>query len=208
LASSNLHFFTLVRKENFFLGGMFFVDSKIYLNEYRNTIRSNNILKLTLFILLAVIVVEGFFIVYTMNTQRTIVIPNVSGKYVIANSSANANYVKQMSYYLVDLMENFSPSTVKSNYNEFLNYVAPDVFGNMQSNIMVNAENYIATDTSSYFIPKDFKMTDNTIYITGVKRNIVGKQVVSENEVKITIGYLINQGKFEVESYVESKNSN
>ena len=184
------------------------MDSKIYLNEYRNTIRSNNILKLTLFVLLAVIVVEGFFIVYTMNTQRTIVVPNVSGKYVISKSSANENYIKQMSYYIVNLMENFTPSTVKSNYSDFLNYVSPDVYGSMQSSIMANAENYIATDTSSYFVPKSFKMTDNAVVITGVKRDIVGKQVVSENEVKITIGYSINQGKFEVESYVETKNNN
>jgi conjugal transfer pilus assembly protein TraE len=184
------------------------VDSKIYLNEYRNTIRSNNILKLTLFILLAIIVVEGFFIVYTMNTQRTIVIPNTNGKYVISNSSANENYIKQMSYYIVNLMENFTPSTVKSNYSEFLNYVSPDVYGSMQSSIMANAENYIATDTSSYFIPKSFKMADNTVYITGIKRDIVGKQVVSKNEVKITIEYSINQGKFEVNSYVEAKNKN
>jgi len=195
-------------KKILFLGGMLFVDSKIYLNEYRNTIRSNNILRLTLFILLAVIVVEGFFIVYTMNTQRTIVVPNVSGKYVISKSSANENYIKQMSYYIVNLMENFTPSTVKSNYSDFLNYVSPDVYGSMQSSIMANAENYIATDTSSYFVPKSFKMTDNTVVITGVKRDIVGKQVVSENEVKITIGYSINQGKFEVESYVETKNNN
>jgi len=195
-------------KKILFLGGMLFVDSKIYLNEYRNTIRSNNILRLTLFILLAVIVVEGFFIVYTMNTQRTIVVPNVSGKYVISKSSANENYIKQMSYYIVNLMENFTPSTVKSNYSDFLNYVSPDVYGSMQSSIMANAENYIATDTSSYFVPKSFKMTDNAVVITGVKRDIVGKQVVSENEVKITIGYSINQGKFEVESYVETKNNN
>ena len=184
------------------------MDSKIYLNEYRNTIRSNNILKLTLFVLLAVIVVEGFFIIYAMNTQRTIVIPNVSGKYVISKSSANENYIRQMSYYLVNLMENFTPSTVKSNCSEFLNYVAPSVYGSMQSSIMANAENYIATDTSSYFIPDGFKMTDNTVEITGIKRTIVGKQVVSENRVKITIKYVINQGKFEVESYVEAKDSN
>jgi len=183
------------------------VDSKIYLNEYRNTIRSNNILKFTLFILLTVIVVEGFFIIYTMNTQRTIVVPNVSGKYVISKSSANEEYIRQMSYYLVNLMENFQPSTVKANYSEFLNYVAPDVYGSMQSSIMANANNYIATDTSSYFIPEGFKMTDDTVYITGIKRNIVGKQIVTNDDVKITIKYVINQGKFEVESYVEGKAS-
>jgi type IV conjugative transfer system protein TraE len=143
-----------------------------------------------------------------MNTQRTIVVPNVSGKYVISKSSANEEYIKQMSSYLVNLMENFQPSTVKANYSEFLNYVSPDVYGSMQSSIMANANNYIATDTSSYFVPKDIKIADDTVYITGIKRNIVGRQIVSDNDVRITIKYVINQGKFEVISYVESKENN
>ncbi|MEM4066818.1 MAG: TraE/TraK family type IV conjugative transfer system protein [Candidatus Micrarchaeaceae archaeon] len=184
------------------------MDNKIYLNEYRNTIKSNNILKFTLFILLLLILIEGFFIIYSMNTQRTIIVPNVNGKYIISNSSANETYIKQMSYFLVDLMEDFTPSTVKSNYSEFLNYVAPDVYGKIQADIMANAENYIATDTSSFFAPKTFKMGPNKVVIIGDKRLVVGNQVVSSQTISIIITYTINQGKYEVTSYVESKNTN
>jgi type IV conjugative transfer system protein TraE len=184
------------------------MDSKLYLNEYRNTIRANNILKFTLFTLLLVILIEGFFIVYTMNTQRTVIVPSVTGKYVISNSSANPEYVQQMSMYLINLMEDFSPNTVKNQYAEFLNYVSPDVFGKIQSDIMANAENYIATDTSSFFVPKSFKMSSTQAIVTGDKRQIVGNQVVSSQSIVITINYQITQGKFEVTSYVESKNNN
>lgn len=183
------------------------MNNKLYLNEYRNTIKANNILKFTLFTLLLVIFVEGFFIIYTMNTQRTVIIPNVKGKYVVSNSSANNTYIQQMALMLTGLMEDFTPSTVKSNYAQFLDYVAPESYGNIQANIMSNAESYIATDTSSFFAPKTIKISSDEVDLIGDKRLIVGNQVVSNQSIKVVIKYTIKQGKFEVLSYEELKNN-
>jgi len=179
--------------------------NKKYLNEYRNTIYQNNVLKLTLSSLILVIFIEGFFIIKALNTQRTIVIPSVKGKYVVLDKSANTEYLTRMAYFLTNLVENFTPQTIKANYDRFLDYVAPEVYGSMQTTLLTNSQNYIATNTSSYFIPKTIKIFKNRIEITGNRKFIIGDKVVSANTIKITIGYAIKHGLFEVMSYEEEK---
>ena len=180
--------------------------AKKYLNEYHETIRENNALKVTLMALILVIFIEGFFIIKTMDTQRTIVIPSVRGKYEITANSANADYLVQMGYYLSSLMETFTPQTVKSNYYRFLEYVAPEVYDSMKSAIMSEADKFISTDTSSFFSPLAYKIyKDNTLIITGKRMLITAGKVVSDTKINVKIKYKIVHGKFEVVAYEEEK---
>jgi hypothetical protein len=53
---------------------------KKYINDYRSAVQNNNVLKLALIVLAAIILIEGIFIIKALNYEKTIVVPNVNGK--------------------------------------------------------------------------------------------------------------------------------
>jgi len=180
---------------------------KRYLNNYKNLVMNNNALKMTVIILAVVILVEAVFIIKALNSEKTIVVPNVSGKYVISSSSANPVYIQSIGTYLVSLVENFTPQTISSNYKKFLNYASPQSYGLLQSTLVSNEKAYKRNDASSFFSIKSEKVYLDKLVITGQDRLIIGSNVVSNKFLKISLLYKIVNGEFEVIGYVE-KNIN
>lgn len=178
-----------------------------YLNEYRNTVSQNNALKITLLALVVIIFIEGIFVIRTMDTQRTIIIPSVKGKYVISDSSANKAYITQMGYYVTNLVENFTPNSIKTNYALFLNYVDPQTFGEVQAELNANAANYAEMGASSFFAPLSIQYGSHTIIVTGNRQIIIAGRITSDTKMRIKIKYAIKHGEFEVVKYEETKNS-
>lgn len=185
------------------------MDNKKYLSYFHNVVKCNNSLKFTIIALIIVILIEGFYMVDMMKSQKTIIIPGIKETYVISDKTANKNYIIKMSTFFVDLVENFSPRTVKRNYQLFLSYVDAKSYGSMQSDLMALAQSYISNDTSSWFVVDSIMMgSGNTVYVIGRKHLIVGNKIVSENRIKITIKFVIKNGLFKVVSYEEKKISN
>lgn len=180
---------------------------KRYLNNYKNLVQNNNILKLAVLALAAVILIEAVFIIKALNSEKTIIVPNVSGKYVIGGSSANPAYIESMGTYLVSLVENFTPQTISSNYKKFLDYASPQSYGILQSTLVSNEKTYKRNDASSFFSIKNEHVYPGKITIIGQDRLIIGSNVVSNKAIKINLLYKIVNGEFEVIGYVE-KNIN
>jgi len=178
-----------------------------YLNNYKNLVMNNNVLKIAIIVLSVVIVIEAGFIIKALNSEKIIVVPNVSGKYVIGNSTANHTYVKAMGTYLVSLIEDFTPQTISSNYEQFLNYASPQAYGVLQSTFVSNEKAYKQNDASSFFSIKSEKVYPDKVVIIGQDRLIIGSNVVSNKSIKINLLYKIVNGELEVVGYVE-KNIN
>jgi len=174
-----------------------------YLNNYKNLVMNNNVLKIAIIVLSVVIVIEAGFIIKALNSEKTIIVPNVSGKYVIGNSNANPAYIKSIGTYLVSLVKNFTPQTISSNYEEFLNYASPQAYGLLQSTLVSNETAYKQNDASSFFSIKSEKVLPDKVVIIGHDRLIIGSNVVSIKSLKINLLYKIVNGEFEVTGYVE-----
>jgi type IV conjugative transfer system protein TraE len=168
---------------------------------------NNNALKIAVIVLAAVIAIEAVFIIKALNSEKTIIVPNVSGKYVIGGSSANPAYIKSTGTYLVSLIENFTPQTIGSNYKKFLGYASPQSYGLLQSTLVSNEKTYKRNDASSFFSIKSEKVYPGKLVIIGQDRLIIGSNVVSNKFIKINLIYKIVNGEFEVTGYVE-KNIN
>lgn len=181
------------------------MEGKKYVNEFWNVVKENNILKMVLLSLIIVIFAEGFFAVKVMYTQRTIVIPSVRGRYEFTETGASPNYLVNMGIFLADLIENFTPSTVKFNYERFLSFLAPSGYGKAQGVLMANAEQYITGNVSSLFAVKKVKLFPQEILIRGIRKFIVAGKVVSSENLTVVIHYEIKNGEFEVVSYEENR---
>lgn len=181
---------------------------KSYINGYRNLVANNNALKMVILILGAVILIEGVFILKALNSEKTIVVPNVSGKYIIGGTSANPTYIKTIGTYLVSLVQNFTPNTIDGNYREFLNYASPRAYGKLQSTLINNAKTYQKDDASSFFTIKSEKVLSDRVVVSGQSRLIIGSNVVSDKKLQVSILYKITNGEFEVIGYVEKNINN
>lgn len=180
---------------------------KKYLNNYKYLVMNNNVLKITVIVLAVVILIEAVFIIKALNSEKTIIIPTVSEKYVIGNNSASPLYVKSIGTYLVQLVQNFTPQTISSNYKKFLDYASPASYGTLQSSLVSNEKTYKRNDASSFFSIKSEKVYPNKLTVIGQDRLIIGSNVVSSKMIKINLLYKIVNGEFEVSGYVE-KNIN
>ncbi len=177
-----------------------------YVSEFWNIARENNVLKLVLLSLILIIIIEGLFVVKVMYTQRTIVIPSVRGKYEFTDTKASPDYLVNMGIFLADLVENFTPATIKSNYERFLSFFSPAGYSKAQGVLMANAEQYITGNVSSLFAVKKVRLYPGRIVIQGRRKLIVAGKVISDEPINVVIYYLIKNGKFEVVSYEENKN--
>ncbi len=179
------------------------MEAKKYVGEFWNILKENNSLKLVMIFLTLMLFIEGFFVIKAMHTQRTIVIPCVKGKYEFTDVQASPKYIIDMGIFLADLMENFTPKTIKYNYSRFLSFFAPDKFGKAQSVLMANAERYINSNVSSMFSATDVKLYPGKIVISGIRKLAISDKIVSTEKLIITIYYTIKNGEFEVISYEE-----
>lgn len=184
------------------------VKGEKYVNEFWNIVRENNALKMVLMGLILIIIIEGFFTVKVMNTQRTIVIPSVKGKYEFTDTYVSHNYLVNMGILLANLIENFTPETVKFNYQRFLSFLSPENYGEAESVLMANAEKYISSNVSSMFTVKNVKIYPHEIDISGYRKLIVASKVVSSQNLKVIIHYEIKNGEFEVVNYEEKQGKN
>jgi type IV conjugative transfer system protein TraE len=176
---------------------------KKYINDYRSAVQNNNVLKLALIVLAAIILIEGIFIIKALNSEKKFVVPNVNGKYVIGVTRANPQYLKSMGTYLSGLVENITPQTISGNYKQFLNYASPGSFGALQASLISNEKAYKRNDAASFFSIKNIKLYPDKITIIGTKRLIIGTNIVSNKILKVILTYKIINGEFEVTGYVE-----
>ena len=181
--------------------------TKKYINKTRNIAADNNILKIVLTALVIIIAIEGYFIVKAFNMQKVIIIPTVTTKYAISSNTANKQYLESMSSYLTGLVLNFTPLTIKRNYNRFLDYVAPTSFFGIQSGLYANINPYMQSDASSWFIIKNTTVYPNKIVVTGIQRLLMSNKIVNNKGLKITLGYAIVNGEFQITDYSQVKDN-
>jgi conjugal transfer pilus assembly protein TraE len=181
---------------------------KKYINSVRNIKSENNVLKITLLALIVIIVIEGVFILRAFNMQKVIIVPTVNSKYVISTNAANKPYLRAMASYLTGLTMNFTPLTIKKNYDDFLDYTAPQAFFPIQSGLYADIKPYQASDASSWFIVKSIETYPGSIVVKGIQRLLMSNKVVSDKDLSITIDYVIIHGQFQVTGYFQKKAKN
>lgn len=176
-----------------------------YVNGIRNISRQNNILKLGVVAAVIVILALIYGIVTVSHNQKVVIIPAVTHKYVLSNNTASPHYLDMMGRYLSGLVLNFTPLTIKKNYNKFLDYVAPESFSGIQSGLYNNMNDYIQSDSSGWFVVSSVANTANEIILRGRERILMSNKVVLDKKVKITINFGITDGEFEVTGYSQSE---
>lgn len=180
------------------------VKAKKYLNDVKNIEARNNLLKFIVLLLVIGIFLQSMFSIYTMNKQRTVVIPShVEKEFSIQGNKASPEYINMMAKYVVELKENFTPATIKDRFAEFLSFIAPQAYGKIKVSLLTDIDKYIQYSASSWFTTQDVRIKGDRVYITGVKKSFIQNKQAESRQVRFMITYKINSGKFEVVKYEE-----
>jgi len=179
--------------------------AKRFLSDYKNTLAENQTLKLAVLALTAGILVQGFFTMYAMTRQRTLVVPSfLDRKFWVEGDRASEDYVILMAKYAVDLLNTFTPETVGDRFQEFLRFVSPEYYHQVSAKLMSDAKDYARLGVSQFFVPQRIDLVGkDRLFVTGIVRRWVQDKPVKQEQKRFKVVYRVVQGRFEVQAYEE-----
>lgn len=141
---------------------------------------------LVVIVLILVITVKGL----SKRPPKIIVVPGATTKLVIEPGvNLPDEVLKDFAVYLVSLYASFTPATFNHNMTEFLRYVDPKKFSDLQAEFLKLARGVSKTNYTQVFIPSsvDIMKTDDGIIrvtVEGTQQVIIaGKITTSKNVV-------------------------
>lgn len=174
---------------------------KLFLNRTANIQAGNRLLKAVVVVLGVALVINTICTVYALKYQRTIIVPpGLKEQVVIEGSKVDNAYVLQFARYLIALTFNYTPATVRRQYEEALLYFDAGSYPKAKTLFYELADKVVETKVSSVFHPLRFEIntTTNKIEVLGNRLQMVDDRTVESGTKTYIIEYRILDGKFTV----------
>jgi len=178
-----------------------------YVEESRNLKASNKLLKLALLLISLAVVVQAFFTYAAMRHQKVVLVPaGLSEKVWISGSEASEEYLKIMARYLVLLLLHYTPSNAEAQFSEFLTYVSPDSYPQLQKQLGDNLHRIKMLNVTSTFHVQEIEhdKAKRELTVKGFLRQYAGEAKARDEHVVCLIRYRIGDGRLIVDE-VEQK---
>ena len=142
-----------------------------------------------------VIVLVAIVLILVINVRelskrppKIIVVPGATTKLVIEPGvNLPDEVLKDFAVYLVSLYASFTPVTFNHNMSEFLKYVDPKKFSDLQAEFLKLARDVSRTNYTQIFIPSsvDIMKTDDGIKVTvvGTQQVIIAGKITSSKNI-------------------------
>ncbi len=172
-----------------------------YLEQKNNLIAGNRLLKLAVVVMGLGLIVNAFVTHSISKRARTIIVPPVvTTRFELSGSRLSDEYAKLMTRYIMSLAANYTPGTVRGNFDELLSLYDPDAHGEAKRVFYKLADTVeTARVTASFFIQKiTLDEARRQITVEGAKRLIANEQKVEEGPETYLIEYSNNNGRFAV----------
>ncbi len=166
--------------------------------QYLEKSKEHGLLKLSVLILTLGIVAEGFFLIKLSQQQRIVLVPpgmNETQEAWVSEKSASAEYLEQMTRFLLPQLTNFHPGNIEVQLPLFLRYVAPEQYGAVKAQLQSQADRARRNELSQVFYIQQVEVKDQTARATGILRRFVGKTQVTEEVSTYEISYEIRHGR-------------
>lgn len=168
-----------------------------------SAIANNRFLKLVIVALIVIVVVLSLYINQSETKEKTIIIPaGFNQGFTVDGDYISPEYVIQMSRYLLSMKESFNSKNASSQFDVFLGFLAPSIYGGFKQKIAVDLRRIKNSQISQVFHLTGVEVFGNNAYLFGDITGYVGTKVVKEREAIFKIGFAF-QGALRVTEYIE-----
>lgn len=172
-----------------------------YLEEKKNTIAENKLLKFVIVVLTIGLILNAFMTVMLFRRARTIVVPPVvNARFEISGKIMSDEYLRMMTRYVVGLALNYTPSSARTNFEELLTICDPTTYDEKKAEFYSLAETVETTKLTSHFLIQTMSVDDGKrqIEIQGPRKQLANGQKIKEGMETYTIDYSNNNGRFAI----------
>lgn len=175
------------------------MELKLFTSKTANIFAENRMLKFTVLVLLAAVLVLSVCVVTAMNKERVILVPPViNSKVVITGDRANDDYLREFTRYIMNLALTYNPVNARSQFNELLAVYDPAGFPNARKELYELADKIENTRASSAFHIQS--MTNdpdkNQVEVLGAKMTYIGEMKADIVQTSYIVEYRLANGKF------------
>lgn len=177
------------------------MDIKLYLEQKKNLLTENKLLKLALVILFLGLVINGFATLLLVRRARTIVVPPViNTKFELSGNKMSDEYIRIMIRYITNLAFNYTSSSVRGNFEELLVLYDPQSYDEKKREFYELADTVETTKVTSTFFIQKMIIDDKSrqIEVQGQRKQFANEQKIKEGLETYTIEYSNNNGKFAI----------
>lgn len=175
------------------------MELKLFTSKAANTFAENRMLKFTILVLLAAVLILSVCVVTTMNKERVILVPPViNSKVMITGDSASEDYLREFTRYIVNLALTYNPVNARSQFSELLAVYDPAGFPNARKELYELADKIENTRASSAFhIQSMMNNPDkNQVEVLGAKMTYIGEMKADIVQATYILEYRFDNGKF------------
>ena len=177
-----------------------------YINKTSNLYAENRLLKFAIVIIGIAVIVNGFMSYIAMHYQKVVILPPVvDRRIVISGNKVDENYIKLFTRYAMTLLQNYTATTARSQFTEFLSLVTTSAYPQMQKTLYTLADTIKKLNMTSAFYPRKITIDEKnrTITVTGLKKEFTNTTVVEDGPRKYMIKYAIINGRFYIDAVKE-----
>ena len=172
---------------------------ELFTSKAANIFAENRMLKFTVLVLLAAVLILSACVVTAMNKERVILVPPViNSKVMITGDQASDNYLREFTRYIVNLALTYNSANARSQFSELLAVYDPAGFPNARNELYELADKIENTRASSAFHIQS--MTNNPeknqVEVLGSKMTYIGEMKADIIQTSYIVEYRFDNGKF------------
>jgi len=175
------------------------VKFKLFTGKAANIFAENRMLKFTILVLLAAVLVLSFCVVTAMNKERVILVPPIiNSKVMITGDHASDDYIREFTRYIVSLALTYNSANARNQFSELLAVYDPAGFPNARKELYELADKIETTRASSAFHIQS--MTNNAdkkqVEVQGAKMTYIGEMKADIVQTAYLVEYRFDNGRF------------
>lgn len=181
---------------------------KIFVNKTANIYAKNRFLSFVIVVLVIGYCWNSILIMRALRYEKTILIPpHMTGTVEFVQGKPTDNYINELTRRITLLAANYSPATVRKQFDELLVYYAPESFPEAKKQFYSLAGRIEDSQVSSVFYINryEFKKDSDEIIVYGDNRVFTGSTFVETKSLVYNIKYRVLDGKFEILSFTEKQ---
>ena len=172
---------------------------KLFTGKAANIFAENRMLKFTVLVLLAAVIILSFCVLTAMNKERVILVPPViNSKVMITGDHASEDYLREFTRYIVSLALTYNSANARNQFSELLAVYDPAGFPNARKDLYELADKIETTRASSAFHIQS--MTNNSdkhqVEVLGSKMTYIGEMKADIVQTAYIVEYRFDNGRF------------
>jgi conjugal transfer pilus assembly protein TraE len=175
------------------------VEFKLFTSKTANIFAENRMLKFTVLVLLAAVLVLSVCVVTAMNRERVILVPPViNSKVMITGTHASDDYLREFTRYVISLALTYNPASARNQFSELLAIYDPAGFPNARKDLYELADRIETTRASSAFHIQSMSNNAemNLVEVQGSKMTYIGEMKADIVQTTYIVEYRFDNGRF------------